>query len=117
MPLPLARQSSLMPPGAEKAEQYTQRSSAMRRCRKSWPAQSRKLRDQMPMPRGQRRIAGSNVQDLRPHPERAPHSALRRPQDGAEPFQRAQRLRLRNWRHYRAFMPEGMIALFSGRYG
>jgi len=30
MPLPLARQSSLMPPGAEKAEQYTQRSSAMR---------------------------------------------------------------------------------------
>jgi len=118
MPLPLARQSSLMPPGAEKAEQYTQRSSAMRPVPKvvasaepeTTPINADAARPNVASPVRMSRIYA-------PHPERAAASALRRPQDGSGAIPAGTKITLANWRQYRAFMPEGMIALFSGRYG
>jgi hypothetical protein len=52
-----------------------------------------------------------------PHPERAVAPALPRPQDDSGAISVGTRITLANWEQYKAFMPEGMIALFSGRYG
>jgi len=52
-----------------------------------------------------------------PRPRRTDSSALPGPQGASVTIPEGTRITLANWQHYRAFMPEGMIALFSGQHG
>ena len=117
-PLPLTRQSSVTPPAVENAEQYTQRSIAMRPApkvvasaeRETAPISADAARPDVASPVRMSRIYA-------PHPERAAAPALPRPQDASGALPEGTKITLANWQQYKAFMPEGMIALFSGRYG
>jgi len=117
-PLPLTRQSSVTPPAVENAEQYTQRSSAMRPApkvvasaeRETAPISADAARPDVASPVRMSRIYA-------PHPEHAAAPALPRPQDASGALPEGTKITLANWQQYKAFMPEGMIALFSGRYG
>jgi hypothetical protein len=52
-----------------------------------------------------------------PHPQRATTPTLTRPRDLTIAIPAGVKVTFANWQQYRAFMPDGMIALFSGRYG
>jgi Protein of unknown function (DUF1329) len=51
-----------------------------------------------------------------PHPQRIDAPTVRAPQDASLAIAAGTRITIANWRQYKAFMPDGMIALFSGRY-
>src|SRR4029077_17711990 len=51
------------------------------------------------------------------HPEPTASPALHRQQGASGALPLGTKITLANWQQYRAFMPDGMIALFSGKYG
>jgi hypothetical protein len=51
-----------------------------------------------------------------PHPERATPSVSARSKDAGADIPVGTKITLANWQQYKTYMPEGMIALFSGQY-
>jgi hypothetical protein len=52
-----------------------------------------------------------------PHPQRAEAPALPQSRNVSLTIPPGTRITLANWQQYQAFMPTGMVALFSGRHG
>ena len=117
-PLPLTHKPGFPLPAMENAEQYTQRSSAARPAPRVVASAGREatlINNTAARPNVASPVRMSGI--YAPHPERTALPALHRQQDASGALPLGTKITLANWQQYRAFMPDGMIALFSGKYG
>jgi Protein of unknown function (DUF1329) len=116
--LPLMHESSVTPSAMENAEQYSQRTNAMQPAPRVVASAGRAtalINNTAARPNVVSPVRMSGI--YAPDPNRTALPTLHRPQDAGGALALGTKITLANWQQYRGFMPDGMIALFSGKYG